>query len=200
MARPPRLEVPGGTYHFGARGNRGCRIYADDHERLIFLTLLGRIAERYKWTCQAYCLMSNHYHLVVEIQDGGLSDGMRELNGEFACFTNVRHGLRGHLFHNRFWSELIEEKGHMLEACRYVVLNPIRAKLCTAPEQWRWSSYRACLGLDFTPQFLAADSLLRLFGSSPAVARRAYREFVRDGLAVPPGVRHRDGSRTRYER
>jgi putative transposase len=168
-------------YHVGSRGNRGCRIYADDYERRVFLKLLERVANRYRWTCLAYCLMSNHYHLVISIEESGLSEGMRELNGEFACFTNVRHDIPGHLFRNRFWSDLIESEAHMLETSRYVVLNPIRAKLCEAPARWRWSSYRACVGLDFPPPFLAADELLRLFGPSPRRARRAYAAFVREG-------------------
>lgn len=188
MARPPRIEVPGGTYHVGARGNRGCRIYVDDYERKVFLKLLERIVARYRWNCLSYCLMSNHYHLVVRIQGGGLSAGMRELNGEFACFTNVRHDLEGHLFRNRFWSELIESEAHMLETSRYVVLNPVRAQLCKRPERWRWSSYRACMGLDFTPAFLETSELLRLFGPSPQRARRAYAAFVRDGLAAGGAV------------
>src|SRR5205823_2647292 len=125
VARHPRIEVPGGIYHVGSRGNRGGRIYADDYERLVFLKLLERVATRYRWTCHAYCLMANHYHLLISIESG-LSDGMRELNGEFASFTNVRHDLEGHLFRNRFWSELIESEAHMLETSRYVVLNPIR--------------------------------------------------------------------------
>jgi putative transposase len=195
------MELPGATYHLGSRGNRGCRIYGDDYERRIFLKLLERIVARYRWTCLAYCLMSNHYHLVIRIDDGGLSDGMRELNGEFACFTNARRGREGHLFRNRFWSELIKTDAHMLETSRYVVLNPIRAQLCEIPEHWRWSSYRACIGLEFPPAFLASDELLRLFGPSPELARRAYAAFVREELgSVAAGVRHRDERRTHRER
>lgn|ERR671936_1195969 len=198
MARHPRMEVPGGIYHVGSRGNRGCRIYADDYERRIFLKLLERVVDRYRWTCLAYCLMSNHYHLVISIENDGLSDGMRELNGEFACFTNARHELEGHLFRNRFWSELMQTDAHLLETSRYVVLNPIRAQLCETPERWRWSSYRACMGLDFRPAFLATDELLRLFGPSPGRAKRAYAAFVREELpASRPGVGHRDEARTR---
>jgi len=126
--------------------------------------------------------MSNHYHLVIQIEESGLSDGMQVLNGDFARFVNARHGHEGHLFRNRFWSDLIEEESHLLEACRYIVLNPVRAALCSRPGGWRWSSYRACAGLDFAPSFLAAADLLRLFGRSPAAARRAYRAFVHDGV------------------
>jgi putative transposase len=187
MGRAPRIEVRGGTYHVGARGNRGCRIYDDDLSRTVFLQLVARIAKRYSWACHAYCLMSNHYHLLVRIGAGGLSDGMRELNGEFARFSNVREGRDGHLFRNRFWSELIEDDVQMLETCRYIVLNPIRAQLCPRPEDWRWSSHRACAGLDFAAEFLAVDELLRLFGSSARAARRAYRTFVHDGLTSDAG-------------
>jgi putative transposase len=181
MAREPRIEVPGGIYHVGSRGNRGCRIYADEHERKTFLTLYGRLAKRHGWSLETYCLMSNHYHLLMRIEDG-LSDGMRELNGNFSSYTNARNGLKGHLFENRFWCELVETEAHYLQAARYIVLNPIRAGICSTPEDWRWSSYRASLGLEFGPSFLANGELLRCFNESPAAARRAFREFVEDGL------------------
>lgn len=201
MAREPRIEVPGGYYHVGSKGNRGCQIYADDFERRLFLTLLGLAASRFRWTCHAYCLMTNHYHLLIQLELGGLSAGMQLLNGWFARFSNWRHGWEGHLFKNRFWSEVIEDEQHLLESARYIVLNPVRAGICKAPEEWAWSSYRACAGLDFTPPFLAATEHLRLLGPSPTAARRAYRTFVHDGIGRPePGVRHRGGSRTRRGR
>jgi REP-associated tyrosine transposase len=201
MARQPRIEVPGGIYHVGTRGNRGCRIYADDHERETFLTLFGRLSERHAWKLETYVLMSNHYHLLMQIEDG-LSEGMRELNGGFARYTNVRNGLDGHLFGKRFWCELVKDEAHYLQTARYIVLNPIRAGICAAPEDWRWSSYRACLGLEFPPPSLATDELLRCFGGSPAAARNAFREFVNDGLedaraGTRLGARHRDGRPTR---
>ena len=115
----------------------------------------------------------------------GLSDGMRELNGEFSCYTNAKNGLEGHLFRNRFWCELIEDEARYLQTARYIVLNPIRAGMCRAPEDWRWSSYRACAGLEFPPAFLAPDDLLRCFADSPAAAQDAYRRFVRDGVDEP---------------
>jgi REP element-mobilizing transposase RayT len=193
--------VPGGLYHVGSRGNRRCEIYTDDYERHVFLQLLDRVATRYRWTCEAYCLMSNHYHLVIQIEDGRLSDGMQYLNGNFSRWTNERHGYDGHLFRNRFWSALIADDSQRLQTCRYIVLNPVRAGLCTDPGEWPWSSYRACAGQEFPPSFLAVDPIVRLFGSSPSVAQRAYRDFVRDGLAGDmSGVRPRDESRRRGRR
>jgi REP-associated tyrosine transposase len=181
VGRAPRIEVPGGIYHVGARGNRGCPIYADDEEREVFLALLGRLASRHRWSLRSYCLMTNHYHLLLAIEHG-LSDGIRALNGGFSCYTNDRNGLEGHLFRNRFWCELIEDEARYLQTARYIVLNPIRAGLCGTPEAWRWSSYRACVGLEFAPDYLAANHLLRCFGASPAAARRAYRTFVQEGI------------------
>ncbi|MFL5922106.1 MAG: transposase [Gaiellaceae bacterium] len=214
MPREPRIEVPGGIYHIGSRGNRGCVVYEDDAERRVFLSLLSSAIRRFDWICHAYVLMSNHFHLVIQIDVGGLSAGMQLLNGSFARFSNRRHGYVGqHLFRNRFWSEQIASEQHLLETARYIVLNPVRARLCEAPYSWRWSSYRACAGIDFAPSFLAATQHLGLFGSKPSAARRAYRNFVRDGIDGPrperpcsdptrPGVRHgtRHGTKQRSRR
>jgi putative transposase len=202
VAREPRIEIPGGIYHVGSRGNRGCEIYADDFDRRIFLKLLFLASSRFGWTCHSYCLMSNHYHLLIQLELEGLSEGMQLVNGSFARFSNRRHGYVGqHLFRNRFWSELIEEEQHLLETARYIVLNPVRAGICESPEEWLWSSYRACAGLDFAPRFLAVTTHLRLFGQAPSAARRAYRSFVRDGHdGASLGVRHSDGSRGRSNR
>lgn len=197
VARELRIEVPGGFYHVGSRGNRGCQVYADDFERGVFLKLLALATTRFGWRCHAYCLMSNHYHLLIQLDVGGLSAGIQLVNSLFARFSNRRHGYVGqHLFRNRFWSELLKDESHLLETARYIVLNPVRGGICAEPGLWRWSSYRACAGYEFAPTFLAAGELVRLFGSSPAAARRAYRAFVRDGIDAP-GVRHRDESRTR---
>ena len=199
MARDPRIEIPGGFYHLGARGNRGCVIYEDDFERRVFLTLLRTVVRRFEWTCHSFVLMSNHFHLLIQLQLGGLSDGMQLLNGAFAKFSNRRHGYVGqHLFRNRFWSEHVTSDKHLMETARYIVLNPVRAGLCSSPAEWGWSSYRACAGLDFAPRFLAATEHLQLFADKPSAARRVYREFVADGIGGgQAGVRHRDGSRTR---
>jgi REP element-mobilizing transposase RayT len=200
MPRKPRIEVPGGFYHLGSKGNRGCVVYEDDDERHFFLWLLAAAVRRFDWTCHSFVLMTNHFHLLVQLEVGGLSAGMQFINSSFARFSNRRHGYVGqHLFRNRFWSEHVTSDRHLMETARYIVLNPVRAGICRDPAEWRWSSYRSCAGLDFPPPFLAAAEHLRLFGEKPATARRTYRRFVDDGIdAAPPlGVRHRDESRAR---
>lgn len=179
MARAHRNEEPGAFYHVGARGNGGRMLYRDAQDARTFLRGVARAARRYRWLCLAYCLMTNHYHLVLQIPDGGLSSGMQELNGGYARQANARYGRTGHFFRNRFFSKHLETEQHLLEACRYVVLNPVRAQICALPEEWRWSSYGASAGLAFAQPFLATDEVLALFGPRPARARAAYRAFVR---------------------
>ena len=181
MSTPPRIEVPNGIYHVTARGNSKETIYHDDAEREVFLRLLERAARKHRWIVLAYCLMGNHYHLVLQTPFGVLSRGFDELNGGFARIVNLRQGRTNHLFGRRFSSELIESDSHMLEAARYVVLNPVRAGLCDRPEEWPWSSYRACAGLELGRPFLAVAELLGHFGARPNHARAEYCAFVRAG-------------------
>ena len=185
LAREPRIEEPGGIYHVSSKGNRSCVVFEDDFERRVFLKQLNLVARRFGWTCHAFCLMSNHFHLLVQLELGGLSAGMQLLNGSFARFSNRRHGNVGHLFRNRFWSAQMLDDAHLLQTARYIVLNPVRAGICEQPDDWPWSSYRACAGVEFAPRFLAVAQHLRLFGTKPSIARRAYREFVRAGLDDP---------------
>jgi putative transposase len=178
VGRPLRNEQPGGTYHITSRGSNRRPIYVDDVDHFIFGQLLSRFAQRQRWVVIAWAEMTNHYHLLLEIPFGGLSAGMQLLNGGYACRFNYRHDRTAHVFRNRFVATLIESEAHLLEAARYIVLNPVRAGLCKSPDRWRWSSYRASAGLDLAPPFLADSVLLRLFDERPAAARRSYREFV----------------------
>ena len=182
MGRPPRVEVPGGAYHLMSRGSNREPIYWSDDDRWLFLRLLGIVSVKYSWTVLAYCLMTNHYHLVIQIVDGGLSAGMQWLNGMHSRITNQRSRRSAHLFRNRFSSRVAESDAHLLRACRYVVLNPVRAGLCAYPDEWPWSSYRATAGLDPRPGFLADGELLRRFALSTNEARRLYVEFVVEGI------------------
>ncbi|MEJ2696952.1 MAG: transposase [Candidatus Sulfobium sp.] len=142
MARPLRIEYDGALYHVTSRGNERKRIFRDDEDRAAFLDTLLKVNERYNWMCHAYCLMNNHYHLIIETPDGNLSQGMRQLNGVYTQLFNRRHHRVGHLFQGRFKTILIEKEGYLLEVSRYVVLNPVRAKAVERPEHWKWSSYR----------------------------------------------------------
>jgi REP element-mobilizing transposase RayT len=182
MARAPRYLPPGGYYHVTSRGNNKQAIYLDDADRAIFLELLARFSRREGWPAIAYCLMTNHYHLIVHLPEGGLSSGIQLLNGGFARRFNRRHGRTDHLFRQRFTCAQIQSEAHLVEACRYVVLNPVRAGLCNKPEHWLWSSYRSSAGLALAEPFLQESTLLKLFGRTPVDARRAYRDFVAQGL------------------
>ncbi len=181
MARPLREVEPGGIYHLGSRGNNRQPLYWTDDDRSEFLRILAEVTRRWEWIVLTYCLMPNHFHLVVLVPECGLSEGMQYLNGGYARRTNAVYGRTGHLFRNRFWSESVESEDQLLVAVRYVVLNPVRAGLCSTPERWRWSGHRACAGLDEAPAFLAVDYVLRLFGNRRAEACLAYRRFVFEG-------------------
>jgi REP-associated tyrosine transposase len=185
MPRKPRNAYVGGLFHVGTRGNNKQDVYLDGADRYWFLEMFGKVVVRYAWDIYAYCLMTNHYHVVLGIPEGGLSDGMCELNGGFARWANIRHGRCDHLFGRRFGSREIVHESHLLEACRYVVLNPVRAGLVQAPEDLIWSSYRASAGLDYPLEWFSPETLLRLFSPRPERAMEVYRRFVRAGLAEP---------------
>ncbi len=185
MARPLRLEFPGAVYHVTSRGNARQDIVADDRDRSQFLTLLAHVIDRYRWLCHAYCLMDNHYHLLIETPQPNLSLGMRQLNGRYTQSYNRRHERVGHLFQGRFTAILVEKEAHLLELCRYVVLNPVRANMVTHPRHWAWSSYRATVGETTAPPFLTTDWILGHFGSRVGPAQEQYRTFVAEGRGRP---------------
>jgi putative transposase len=186
MARPLRIEFPGAVYHVTSRGNALENIYVDDTDREAFLDVLAQVVERFHWLCHAYCLMSNHYHLLVETVEPTLSRGMRQLNGVYTQGFNRRHQRVGHLFQGRFKAILVEREAYLLELCRYVVLNPVRAKLVRAAKDWRWSSYRATAGLAEAPSFLTTDWLLGQLSERRSEAQRRYRRFVAVGKGASP--------------
>jgi REP-associated tyrosine transposase len=184
MARPLRIEFPDAVYHVTTRGNARADIFEDDSDRSLFLSILGQVVKRFNWLCHAYCLMSNHYHLLIETPDGNLSAGMRQLNGMFTQASNRRHCKDGHLFKGRFKAVLVEKESHLLELCRYVVLNPVRAEMVKAPGDYEWSSYLPTLGKRKNPEYLTVEWMLSNFSSSLRQARNNYRQFVKDGISV----------------
>jgi putative transposase len=182
MARPLRIEYPGAVYHVTSRGNGRKNIFEDDQDRQIFLSILGSVVKRYNWLCHSYCLMDNHYHLMIETPDANLSAGMRQLNGVFTQAYNRRHRKPGHIFQGRFKAILVQKENYLLELCRYVVLNPVRAGAVQKVEDWRWSSYQATAGIGKDQEVLTSDWILGLFATQRTVAKRRYRKFVRDGI------------------
>lgn len=184
MARPLRIEFPGALYHVTARGNARQVIFWDDEDREQFLTVLGRVVSRFHLILHAYCLMDNHFHLVVETPEGNLSKAMRQLNGVYTQAFNRRHERVGHVLQGRFKAIVVERESYLLELCRYVVLNPVRTKTVRQPDRYRWSSYRATVGLDSAPSFLTVDWLLSQFGRQRAAAQRKYQSFVAEGIAL----------------
>ena len=182
MARPLRIEFAGALYHITSRGNGRQAIFLDRTDWDGFLDILSSVIARFEWVCHAYCLMENHYHLIMETPRGNLCRGMRQLNGVYTQFSNRRHKNVGHLFQGRYKAVLVEKKSHLLSLCRYVVLNPVRAGLVRLPGQWRWSSYRATVGEMKRPPYLAVDWVLGQFGRKRAEAVRKYRKYVWEGV------------------
>lgn len=186
MSRPLRVQYPGAVYHITSRGNARQPIFWEDADRGLFLDLVSCVISRYEWLCQAYCLMDNHYHLLVETPRPNLSLGMRQLNGLYTQAFNRRHSRVGHLFQGRYKAILVEREAHLLELCRYVVLNPLRVNARRRVENWKWSSYRATAGLAPVPEFLTVEWVLRQFGRTRGEAQARYRAFVTAGLGNCP--------------
>lgn len=184
MARPLRIEYEGAVYHVTTCGNSGTDIFLDDADRTRFLGILEATIERFGWLCYAYCLMTNHYHLLIETPAPNLSRGMRHLNGVYTQWFNRKHSRSGHLVQGRFKSIVVEKEGYLLELARYVVLNPVRAQIVRSARDWRWSSYRATTGQVESPEFLTTNWLLSQFGADYEAAVRAYRAFVKQGRDV----------------
>jgi REP element-mobilizing transposase RayT len=178
MARPLRLEFAGALYHLTSRGDRRDKIFLDDADRQSFLDFLGKEVKQQGWVCYAYCLMGNHYHLMMETPEPNLVRGMRRLNGVYTQAFNRRHNNVGHVFQGRYKAILVDKENYLLELCRYVVLNPVRAKVVERPEDWRWSSYRGTAGKVAPPEWLAVEKVLSFFAGQ----RANYRKFVAEGI------------------
>ncbi len=182
MARPLRIEYAGAVYHVTSRGNERKPVFKSDDDRLKFLNILQHVNKRYNWICHAYCLMDNHYHLLIETPDGNLALGMRQLNGVYTQLFNKSYTRAGHLFQGRYKAILIQKDSHLLEVCRYVVLNPVRAKMVEDPETYKWSSYCATAGRESGHPALTTSWVLGQFSGKRGIAEKEYRQFVRQGI------------------
>jgi REP element-mobilizing transposase RayT len=182
MARPLRIEFEGALYHVTSRGNEKKDIFLDNKDRGMFLDILADVTAKYNWLCHAYCLMNNHYHLLIETPEGNLSRGMRQLNGIYTQRFNKRHGRVGHLFQGRYKAILVDKEGYLLEVARYIVLNPVRAGIVDKPGKWEWSSFRAT-GFNKRPHScLTVQWILNQFSEDIGIAKREYVKFVLAGI------------------
>jgi putative transposase len=187
MARALRIQRPGATYHITSRGNRRESIFEDDRDREHFLALLEETTRRYGWVISAFVLMTNHFHLLLTTPQPNLSGGMKWLNASYAAWYNRRHAKVGHLFGERYKAIHVQTEEYMQRVARYVILNPVRAGMCTEPEAYRWSSYRATAGVETGPGWLATEPLIPYFGE-PSTWRKNYIDFVAAGVAKPDPI------------
>jgi putative transposase len=188
MSRQLRVQYPGSLHHVTTRGNGRRNIFLNDQDRETFLELLGTCVKRFRWILTAYVLMSNHFHLVVQLTEESLSRGLQWLNTQYPQAFNRRHRRIGHLLQGRPDIQLVESERYGLEVVRYVVLNPVRAGMVSCPEDYRWSSHRAVLGEVQAPDWLAVDDVLIQFGSNRELARAAYRDFVNAAIGIESNV------------
>ncbi len=185
MARPLRIEFPGALYHITSRGNTQNKIYLNDADRHEFLHLVDQTVRRFDWYCHAYCLMDNHYHLLIETGTASLSKGMKFLNGTYTQWFNRAHRRVGHVFQGRYKAILVEKESYLLELARYIVLNPVRARMVRSAKDWPWSSYRATAGQVAPHAGLTTDWFLCVLGKTRRNAQEAYRTFVAEGRNQP---------------
>jgi len=181
MTRPLRLEFNGAIYHVTSRGNARQVIFLNGEDFADFLSVLASVVKRYHFLLHAYCLMDNHYHLLIETPEGNLSKGMRQLNGIYTQRFNQKHQRVGHLMQGRYKAILVDKDNYLLELCRYIVLNPVRAGIVKDPKDYRWSSYQATAGYSNTPG-LSSDWILSQFGEEQKKAVRQYQAFVLSGI------------------
>ena len=173
MARTNRIQTPGLIRHVMARGNGKMPIFLDDRDYRQFVHLLGEVVLEFGLQCWNYCVMPNHYHATLQPDRPNLSEAVRRLNANYAGWWNKRHQRVGHVFQGRFKDQIVDRDSYLLALSRYVVMNPVRAKLAERPEDWPWSSYRATIGPGPAPAFLATLSTLRLFGDEDESSLRS---------------------------
>ena len=182
MARPLRIEYAGALYHVTSRGNERKNVFTSQRDREKFLSYVESAVVRYGAVVHTWCLMSNHYHLLLETPSGNLSKIMRHINGAYTTYFNVKRQRAGHLFQGRYKAILVEADAYALELSRYMHLNPVRAGMVAKPEHYQWSSYRSYIGDSMTPEWLKTDFILGSVGRNASITKNTYRRFVEDLL------------------
>ena len=184
MPRPPRVQASETIYHLFTRGNRSAPIVRNDSDRETLMEIVGNVVERHELICIAYCLMTTHYHLLVQTRNDDLAAAMERLNGLYARSFNRAHRLRGHVFERRYWSVIVKGNPHLHAVCRYIALNPVEAGICALPDQWPWSSYPVVLGLAPAPRFFRPEPLLSYFDHDPDRAREVFKKYTEGDLGT----------------
>ena len=172
MARPLRIHPPGGYHHVTARGNDRLPIFLDDEDRWSFLRLLAEARERFGCDFHAYCLMTNHVHLVIEDHEGNLSKALRHIKGVHAQRFNRRHDRVGHLFEGRFWNSLLGDDAYLTTAVEYVHRNPVDAGIVESAVEYPWSSFPAYMDRSIPPTCLTLGTVLEMHGGRASLERR----------------------------
>ena len=178
MPRKLRDQTPGGVYHVYARGNRRAPIFGNDDDRRQYLLMWGGVAVEADWRCLAYCLMDNHVHHLVELTSPNLSEGVQQVHGSYGRYFNEQHRKTGHVFQGRYGSVRAASAGTLWYFASYIVLNPVRAGMCSRPEDHPWSSHRSTVGSTPAPAWLDARRLLEHFDPAPGDALRRYEQIV----------------------
>lgn len=179
MTRSLRIEFPGAFYHVMSRGNEKKAIYRNRRDRLKFLGYLESASTRYGAIIHSYCLMDNHYHLMIETPDGNLAQIMRHINGAYTAYFNAKHSRIGHLFQGRYRSILVDVDEYCLTLSRYIHMNPVKEGLSENPAEYEWSSYRYFLNEQMSAKWLKTDFLLALLGGGSGV-RKQYQRYVEE--------------------
>ncbi|MBF0217542.1 MAG: transposase [Candidatus Omnitrophica bacterium] len=179
MSRPLRIEYPGAMYHVTSRGNEKKDIFYSPRDKDKFLEIISSSHDKFKIILHSFCLMTNHYHLLIETTKANLSKCMQFINSAYTNYFNKKRARYGHLFQHRYTGILVEEESYLIRLSRYLHLNPVRAKMSKKPEDFKWSSYKYFLNNKEFPDFLDIDRTLRFFDNDPL----RYKEYVEEGLS-----------------
>jgi len=195
MGRKPRLHYPGALYHVILRGNAREKIFFANTDRNRFCRLLQQGVERYRFRVHAFCLMTNHIHLALQVGDIPLSRILQSIVGQYTRWVNWRKSRVGHLFQGRYKAIMVDADTYLAELVRYIHLNPVRAKMVGDPAKYPWSSHRAYCGEENIP-WLTTELVLYSMSESETDARRKFLEFVADGIADGHRPEFHGGSET----
>ena len=180
MARPLRIQYPGAVYHITSRGNERKDVFKSKRDREKFLSYLKTATERYGAKIHVYCLMGNHYHLLLETPEGNLSQIMRHINGAYTTYFNTKRNRSGHLFQERIKAILVEADEYATHLSRYIHLNPERAGMVGNPVDYPWTSYRHYIGREKPPEWLVTDFVLGFFGRTCKVTSKGLSRVCRN--------------------